>query len=229
MTQCAKTIRILVYRGKHGDEYWLADTPARTKQAMTALFNQLDEEGFYEDENVNHLEMARDGDFKAIKGILESRECYEYEEWSLEEITVPCNGGVPGEAELLDFNTYQRAANGTRSYPSSAGINYPTLGLAGEGGELMAKILELLETSAHVAKHTGAVANQVKKIVRDDGGVITPERKAAILKELGDVLWYVADLATELGADLSTIAFANLDKLYSRKDRGTIEGDGDNR
>jgi NTP pyrophosphatase (non-canonical NTP hydrolase) len=203
-----KTIRILIYKGKHGDQYWLADTPARLVQAQTALFKQLDEQGFYEDEDQDHLKQARAGNIRAIRGILDSRQCCEYEEWELEHVEVPCNSGVPGEAELLDFNTYQKAAQGTRSYPRSAGINYPALGLAGEGGE---------------------VANQVKKIIRDDGGKITPERKAAILKELGDVLWYVADIATELGADLSTVAFANLDKLYDRKDRGTIVGDGDNR
>jgi len=121
-----------------------------------------------------------------------------------------CHGipNVPSETELLGFNVYQRAAYGIRSYPSDAGISYPALGLTGEGGE---------------------VANQVKKIYRDDGGIVTPERKAAILKELGDVLWYLADLATWLGTDLSTIAFANLDKLYSRKGRGALKGDGDNR
>jgi len=121
-----------------------------------------------------------------------------------------CHGipDVPSEAELLGFNVYQRAAYGVRSYPSDVGIGYSALGLTGEGGE---------------------VANQVKKVYRDDDGIVTPERKAAILKELGDVLWYVADLATSLGADLSAVAFANLDKLYSRKDRGAVKGDGDSR
>lgn len=203
-----KTVRMLVCEGKYGTAYFLADTPARTVQALAAFFKQQDENGYYSEEDRKHLAAARAGDMRAIKGILDSRQCCEYEEWSFEEIEVPSNNGVPGEAELLDFNAYQKAAAGTRSYPREAGINYPALGLAGEGGE---------------------VANQVKKIIRDDGGIVTETRRLAILKELGDVLWYVADIATALGADLSTIAFQNLDKLYSRKDRGTITGDGDNR
>jgi NTP pyrophosphatase (non-canonical NTP hydrolase) len=203
-----KTVRMLVCEGKYGPSYFLADTPARTVQALTAFFKRQDEKGYYSNEDKTHLAKARTGNMQAIKGILDSRQCYEYEEWSFEEIEVPSNDGVPEEAELLDFNAYQKAAAGTRSYPPESGINYPALGLAGEGGE---------------------VANQVKKIIRDDGGVVTEARRLAILKELGDVLWYVADIATALGADLSTIAFQNLDKLYSRKDRGTIIGDGDNR
>lgn len=204
-----KTLRVLVSHGKYGDTYFLADTPARIGQALKAFFHQQDEEGYYEDEvKKDLLEAARNGDITAVKQILDERQYCEYEEWGFDVILVPEGDSVPGESELLDFNTYQKAAQGTRSYPSSAGINYPALGLAGEGGE---------------------VANQVKKIIRDDEGIVTEARRLTILKELGDVLWYVADIATALGAGLSTIAFQNLDKLYSRKDRGTITGDGDNR
>lgn len=106
-----KTVRMLVCEGKYGTAYYLADTPARTVQALTAFFNQQDENGYYRDEDRKHLALARAGNMRAIKGILGSRQCYEYEEWSFEEIEVPSNNGLPREA----------------------GINYPALGLAGEG------------------------------------------------------------------------------------------------
>ena len=65
--------------------------------------------------------------------------------------------------------------------------------------------------------------------MRDRGGVFTPEVVEALRLELGDVLWYVAQLATELGLDLEDIASANLDKLASRAARHVIGGDGDQR
>ncbi len=94
-------------------------------------------------------------------------------------------------------------------YPN-AGENlvYPTLGLAGEAGE---------------------VAEKVKKLIRDDAGVLGDERRAAIAKELGDVLWYVAQVATEAGLDLDEIAATNLEKLLSRAQRGVLQGSGDDR
>jgi len=109
----------------------------------------------------------------------------------------------------VDFNTYQKKSRKTAAYPD-AGSNfvYPTLGLAGEAGE---------------------VAEKIKKIIRDDGGEILPEKKKEIEKELGDVLWYVAQIATELSLSLDTIAEKNIEKLYSRLERGTIKGSGDDR
>jgi NTP pyrophosphatase (non-canonical NTP hydrolase) len=69
----------------------------------------------------------------------------------------------------------------------------------------------------------------VKKAIRDDGGVLSDERRAALAAELGDVLWYVAQLATEAGLDLDEIAEDNLAKLLSRRDRGVLQGSGDAR
>jgi NTP pyrophosphatase (non-canonical NTP hydrolase) len=107
---------------------------------------------------------------------------------------------------LSDYQTRSRV---TAVYPN-AGDNlvYPTLGLAGEAGE---------------------VAEKVKKLIRDDAGVLSDERRAAIAKELGDVLWYVAQVATEAGLDLDEIAAANLEKLLSRAQRGVLQGSGDDR
>lgn len=85
---------------------------------------------------------------------------------------------------------------------------YPALGLAGEAGE---------------------VAEHAKKAIRDDAGVVTEERRRAMAKELGDVLWYVSQLASELGLELEDIARANLEKLLSRQRRGALSGSGDER
>ena len=109
---------------------------------------------------------------------------------------------------MLDFATYQRQAQTTAVYPGRGQGNYtyPALGLAGE---------------------TGEVCEKLKKAIRDEGGTITPERKALLAKELGDVLWYIAALSTELGLSLEEIASGNLSKLAARKAQNKIHGDGD--
>jgi NTP pyrophosphatase (non-canonical NTP hydrolase) len=109
----------------------------------------------------------------------------------------------------MDLTTYQQRSQQTARYPN-AGSNpiYPTLGLCGEAGE---------------------VADKVKKVIRDRGGSFSPEVIEALKLELGDVLWYVAQLSTELGLDLAEVATANLEKLASRAARNVISGDGDQR
>jgi NTP pyrophosphatase (non-canonical NTP hydrolase) len=108
----------------------------------------------------------------------------------------------------MELSEYQRESRRTAEYPREAWLVYPGLGLAGEAGE---------------------VAEHIKKAVRDDGGEVTSERRAAMSKELGDVLWYVAQIASELGLDLDDIAGENLDKLRSRQRRGVLSGSGDER
>ena len=80
-----------------------------------------------------------------------------------------------------------------------------------------------------ISGESGEIAEQVKKIIRDQDGVFSPESKAEIAKEIGDVLWYLAVLAEQLGASLDEIAAINLAKLKSRKERGVLGGSGDNR
>ena len=75
----------------------------------------------------------------------------------------------------------------------------------------------------------GEVAEKMKKIIRDKNGVISDEDKQELAKELGDVMWYIAVFANDLGVPLETIAKQNLDKLHSRKTRGVLGGNGDNR
>ncbi len=109
----------------------------------------------------------------------------------------------------LTFEEYQIRSRETAIYPDKGkNFVYPTLGLSGEAGE---------------------VAGKIKKILRDKGGVIDDETRQELSKELGDVLWYMANLATELDLDLGKVAQENLDKISSRQQRDRLHGSGDNR
>lgn len=103
----------------------------------------------------------------------------------------------------MNFEEYQKKAISTAIYPEKYRIIYPTLGLCGEAGE---------------------VAEKVKKSIRD--GIDIYED---IVKELGDVLWYIANLSYDLGISLDHIAQTNIEKLASRKSRNKLQGSGDNR
>lgn len=109
----------------------------------------------------------------------------------------------------FDFSEYQRLAARTGG-PVDANhpIAYPTLGLTNEAGE---------------------VAGKVKKIFRDGGGVVTDADRAALARELGDVLWYIAELCTQLGISLEDVAGENIRKLTDRTVRGVLRGEGDDR
>lgn len=113
----------------------------------------------------------------------------------------------------MNLNEYQAQVGKTALYPR-VGNNfiYPALGLAGETGEVVEKI---------------------KKLIRNDGietpDRVPPEKRDEIVKEMGDVLWYLAQLSTELGVSFGTVAERNIEKLASRMERGVIESEGDNR
>lgn len=108
----------------------------------------------------------------------------------------------------MTLNDYQKEALVTAIYPKSMEVIYPVLGLCGESGE---------------------VADKLKKIFRDKNGVISEKESADIAKEIGDVLWYVSVLASDLGYTLEEIAELNIKKLRTRKEKGMISGSGDNR
>lgn len=113
--------------------------------------------------------------------------------------------------DLNGLKDYQLFARGTAIYPKQGeilGLLYTTLGLAGEAGE---------------------VADKTKKLLRDKGGVVDDDYLNAVAAELGDVLWYIANICEELGLEMSDVAKYNLYKLYSRMERDKIHGDGDNR
>ena len=109
----------------------------------------------------------------------------------------------------MDIEQYQRQARQTAKYPVIGHpVIYPALGLASEAGE---------------------VAGKIKKIFRDKDGVISATDREALKGELGDVLWYLAQVCTELEISLDEVAEHNLEKLFSRLERGKIGGEGDNR
>lgn len=113
----------------------------------------------------------------------------------------------------MTFEEYQEQSKKTALYSKTDGnlnypLTYPVMGLLSEAGE---------------------VAGKVKKVIRDNGGIIDDVKKADIASELGDVLWYLTQICTELGLPLSQVAQGNLDKLFSRQDRGKLGGSGDNR
>ena len=86
-----------------------------------------------------------------------------------------------------------------------------------------------LEKVLGIAGEAGEVTDKIKKIIRDKGGYASEEDRAEIAKELGDVLWYVANVARYLGVSLSDIDEGNIKKLSSRKNRNKLHGEGDNR
>jgi NTP pyrophosphatase (non-canonical NTP hydrolase) len=116
---------------------------------------------------------------------------------------------VEFEPYKLDLDHYQQMAFQTAVYPERGtltvnAILYCTMGLVGEAGE---------------------VANQVKKILRDDNGVLELDRQLKLIDEVGDCLWYVAMLARELGMRLSEIGEMNVKKLEDRRIKNLIHGD----
>lgn len=109
----------------------------------------------------------------------------------------------------MNLNEYQELVRKTSIYPElDRNLMYPVLGLCGE---------------------TGEIANKVKKTIRDNGGILTQTMRQDLIDELGDVLWYVANVASELKTDLNAVAQFNLDKLHDREKRGVLSGSGDKR
>ncbi len=109
----------------------------------------------------------------------------------------------------MNFKEYQEKSRKTALYPN-IGNNfvYPTLGLAGEAGE---------------------VAEKIKKVIRDKEGIIDDATREEIKKELGDVIWYLSQIASELNLSFDEVAEFNIEKLASRMKRGKLHGSGDNR
>ena len=115
---------------------------------------------------------------------------------------------MPNEYQRA-LTDYQEEAHRSAQYPVLGyPIVYPTIGLTGEAGE---------------------VAEKVKKLCRDHNGVLNDERRTELCKELGDVLWYLAEIARQAGLTLGQVAQANIEKLADRMNRKKINGSGDNR
>lgn len=104
----------------------------------------------------------------------------------------------------MNFQDYQKIIETFAVYPRDnelIAVSYLALGLNGEAGE---------------------VADQVKKAIRNDGE-ISAERRAKILDEIGDVLWYITRLAIEFDAPLADIAQANIEKLEKRRQANDLK------
>jgi NTP pyrophosphatase (non-canonical NTP hydrolase) len=108
----------------------------------------------------------------------------------------------------MQANEYQKWSKKTAIYPKNESLPYVILGLTNEAGE---------------------VAGKYKKCIRDDGGILTEERRNQLIDEAGDVCWYLARLAEELGTTLEDMMQKNHDKLEDRLARNVIKGSGDNR
>ena len=108
----------------------------------------------------------------------------------------------------MDFTTYQQKSRETAIYKSELKLLYPALGLAGEAGE---------------------VCEKIKKIYRDKDGEMSSNDRLDIRKELGDVPWYISQIACDIDVTLASVATANLEKLRVRKENGTLGGSGDDR
>ena len=109
---------------------------------------------------------------------------------------------------MNDFAEYQRLTSDTDQYPRETALLCKALGLAGEAGE---------------------VANKIKKIYRDNDGNVTPDHVRVLADEMGDVLWYAAQICEELGIGIGWCAANNIAKLADRQERGVLHGDGDER
>lgn len=114
---------------------------------------------------------------------------------------------LPPYTSELSFGSYSEKAREHAIYPDRGNnLYYPALGLCGEAGE---------------------VAEKIKKVYRDSKGEIDEETKLALMRELGDVMWYIDALCSELKISLEGVARMNLEKLSSRKERGKLTGSGD--
>ena len=116
----------------------------------------------------------------------------------------------------MTLSEYQRLARKTATYPQDHSPVYAELGT-------------LSYLMLGLCSEAGECASKVKKALRDNGGVLSAEAREALLDELGDVLWYVAEAVTALGANLDDVAGWNVAKLRSRAERGTLHGEGDAR
>ena len=125
----------------------------------------------------------------------------------------------------MNFNEYQQKCLTTDHYPSAAN-NYIDIRWSGEDTD---KGLCILLHGMGLVGEAGEVADKLKKVYRDHSGIFTPEIILALVKELGDNLWYIATLADDLGWELEDVAKLNIDKLAIRAQNKTIQGSGDNR
>lgn len=121
----------------------------------------------------------------------------------------------------MTVNEYQEAALATAVYPEQFRVIYPALGMNGEAGEVADKVKKVIRDTVLLADDCGA---------DDCGAIVLPhDKRIELAKEIGDVLWYCATLAYDIGMKLDDVAQMNINKLKSRQERGKLSGSGDNR
>ena len=122
----------------------------------------------------------------------------------------------------MNFDEYQKKAASVALYLDGIKERYPDL------PKEVVKILGVSYAGLGLGE-SGEVQGKVKKLIRDCAGKIPEEKKEAIVGELGDCLWYISAMCTELEVNMGDVAKKNIAKLFSRKERGVIKGSGDNR
>jgi NTP pyrophosphatase (non-canonical NTP hydrolase) len=125
------------------------------------------------------------------------------------------------ENKEISFKDYQKQTFSTAVFRTK------TLTLA-KDNMMLFKLLNLSYLGLGLGE-VGELQGKLKKVIRDGEGLVTPETKERLKGEIGDILWYVSELCTELGLEMEDVAMSNLVKLASRKERGLLQGEGDNR
>lgn len=123
---------------------------------------------------------------------------------------------------MLTFREYQSKTAKTAVYREEIDK------IVADGDTNMWKLLNLLYVSLGLGE-VGELQGKIKKIIRDNGGIVNDDMRKDIAKELGDILWYISQTCTELGLAMGDVAELNLIKLASRKERGVLKGSGDER
>lgn len=126
----------------------------------------------------------------------------------------------------MTLNEYQERAM-TTCMPSCDNFAYMFLNLVGEVGEFASKIAKGIRKNKCQIGNFAGDPNILTACTHT--GSMTPEEKLEVRKELGDILWQLSGVCKVMGWTLEEVAEENLAKLASRKERGVIEGNGDNR
>ena len=129
----------------------------------------------------------------------------------------------------MNFDEYQQKSRATAMYPKVAIVQDVRDDGGGVFAQIMSEPLGWVYPAGKLGGECGELQEKLFKILRDDNGVTSEQKREAIKKELGDIIWYVAQLATEFDLSFSDVAQANLAKLADRKERGVIGGSGDDR
>lgn len=130
----------------------------------------------------------------------------------------------------LTFNQYEKDAIVSKVHHVSIATFIETLGIPDPvNQERLRKILCFIYPVIGILGEAGEIAEKLKKVIRDKNFEVSEEDKLLFIKELGDVQWYVGDSAQALESSIQEVAQTNIDKLKSRRDRGVLQGSGDNR